>query len=183
MSNFSGSDDGFPPSPPLRTQSAPATLYGPAATSPPPSPPPPLPRTINNQGEPDVNLSAPDDDIKDPLAFRSMEEIAQKLMSPPARSWAPTDHTGRVLHDRVCIRLDWVKSAVSEKHFIFDPAKRRSVLRNDSKIRTHGLAYGLPRRYWEWLCGRDVSNVPYKVTKEMLWISRVDFRRVAFPSS
>ncbi|KAJ4370742.1 hypothetical protein N0V83_005263 [Neocucurbitaria cava] len=180
----SGSEGGVPLSPPSRTHSAPADLRGPAPCFVVPSPPvPALPRTIDNQGEPDENLGAPDDDIKNPLAFRTLEEIVQKLLNPPARSWQPTDNTGMVLQDRVCLRLDWVKSIVSEKHFIFDPARSRSVLRNDSKIRTHGLAYGLPRRYWEWLCGREVSNSPYKVSKDTLWISRVEFHRVTLASS
>lgn len=94
----------------------------------------------------------PIDDIKDPLAYRTVNSLVIIIMYPGKGMLHPEDKHGNTMHDRVLIRLDWVKRVVSEKHFVFDPAKCRSVLRDDSKIRTHGRLAGLPMRYYDWLC-------------------------------
>lgn len=39
------------------------------------------------------------------------------------------------------------------------------------------LAYGLPRRYHEWLCGGEVSNTPFMVSRDALFISKEEFVR------
>lgn len=65
---------------------------------------------------------------------------------------------------------------MSEKHFIFDPARGRSVLRADSKkIRTHGKLYGLPKHYYDWLCGNEIDTSVFKGNgRDLVWIeSRV----------
>jgi hypothetical protein len=75
----------------------------------------------------------------------------------------------------IMIKMEWVKRVISEKHFIFDPSKHRSVLRNDSKIRTHGLQYGLPQRYYEWLCGNQVSKTFGGVDTDFVYIKGPDW--------
>ncbi|EAT88582.1 hypothetical protein HBI56_042980 [Parastagonospora nodorum] len=135
------------------------------------------PRTIENQGEPDDDLGMPNDDIKDPLAYRTVDNLVALLMYPGKGMLYPEDKHGNTMHDRVLIRLDWVKRTVSEKHFIFDSAKGRSVLRGDSKIRTHGRLAGLPMRYYNWLCGNDIDESFFRGYKEQLWLWRVGFVR------
>ncbi|OAL53415.1 hypothetical protein IQ07DRAFT_360124 [Pyrenochaeta sp. DS3sAY3a] len=151
---------------PERPQSAPAILPSnnqaplPLPTAPPPS------------------LGAHDDDITTPHAFRSISACVSLLMAPPKRAYAPISARGDVMLDRVHIELGWCKRVVSEKHFVWDAGRRRSVLRGDSKIRVYGLAYGLPKRYHEWLCGGEVSNTPFMVSRDALYISKEEFVRM-----
>jgi len=119
----------------------------------------------------------PNDDIKDPLAYRTLDSLVSLLMYPGKGMLHPEDKNGNTMHDRVMIRLDWVKKVVSEKHFVFDPVKGRSVLRDDSKVRTHGRLAGLPPRYYDWLCGNDIDESVFRNYREQLWLSRVDFVR------
>jgi hypothetical protein len=99
-------------------------------------------------------------------------------MVPPKNQHKSKDAKGKVMQDRVQVRLDWVKKTVSEKHFIFDENKGRSVLRNDSKIRTHGKLYGLPKRYYDFLCGNDLDPSVLKETRDSVWMTRHEFVKV-----
>jgi hypothetical protein len=123
-------------------------------------------RTIDNQGTPDPALGAEDDDICDPDAHRTIQDLVKILMNP---------HKSAYKDASVIIKMEWVKRVISEKHFIFDPSKHRSVLRNDSKIRTHGLQYGLPQRYYEWLCGNQVSKTFGGVGTDFVYIKGPDW--------
>jgi hypothetical protein len=140
-------------------------------------------RTIDNQGEPNDDLGVPDDDIKDPDAFRSLEDLVNALMFPPKNHVNPKDAQGNVMHDRVQVRLNWVKQTVSEKHFIFDPVKGRSVLRNDSKIRTHGRLYGLPKRYFDFLCANELEPSSFKSSRDLVWMTKEEFVKVCVLSN
>jgi hypothetical protein len=137
----------------------------------------PTARTFDNQGEPDDNLGALGDNIKDPDEWKSCNYLVGQLMSLPNAMKFPKGPGGEVMQDRVMIKLEWVKKTVTEKHFIFNPAMSRSVLRNDSKLRTHGRMYGLPKQYYDWLCGNAVYGAIF-TTKDALWMARSDFKRV-----
>jgi hypothetical protein len=123
------------------------------------------------------------DNITDPDAYRSLAELVNLLMDPPKNQIKPKNGQGNVMHDRVQVRLDWVKRAVSEKHFIFDPAKGRSVLRNDSKIKTHGKLYGLPKRYYDFLCGNELDSSSFMGSRDFVWMTREEFVKVCVPLS
>jgi hypothetical protein len=155
---------------PYRSKSAPSTFEGFDAAATPPLPSPGI-RTITNQGDPDPQLGAFDDDIRDPTAFRDISTLVAALLKLPNSSYRAKDGRGIVRPDRVIVRMAWVKQVVSEKHFIFDPAKGRSVLRGDSKIRTHGLEYGLPKRYYGWLCGEEVDGTEFYVGRDVMWLA------------
>ncbi|KAH7073106.1 hypothetical protein BKA63DRAFT_492425 [Paraphoma chrysanthemicola] len=152
-----------------------------------PATPPPVPalphvpaqtlRTFDKQGEPDDDMGAPGDNIKDPDAWKTCEDLVNRLMNLPNAMKNPKGPGGENMQDRVMIKLDWVKKTVTEKHFIFNPALNRSVLRNDSKLRTHGKLYGLPNQYHEWLCGIEVTGAII-VTQNALWMARSDFKKV-----
>jgi hypothetical protein len=135
-------------------------------------------RSIDNQLEPNDDLGVPGDDIKDPDAYRSLADLIDALMVLPKSHNKPKDAKGNVMQDRVQVRLDWVKKTVSEKHFIFDENKHRSVLRNDSKIRTHGKLYGLPKRYYDFLCGNELDASEFKESKDLVWMTREEFVQV-----
>jgi hypothetical protein len=53
----------------------------------------------------------------------------------------------------------------------------RSVLRDDSKVRVFGLLEGLPKRNWNCLCGRWVSNAPGHFNEWTLEITIENFVR------
>jgi hypothetical protein len=135
-------------------------------------------RTIDNQPQPHDDLGVPGDDIKDPEAYRELTDLVDALMALPKNHNKPKDAKGKVMRDRVQVRLDWVKKTVSEKHFIFDENKGRSVLRNDSKIRTHGKLYGLPKRYYDFLCGNDLDPSVLKDTRDSVWMTNQEFVKV-----
>jgi hypothetical protein len=125
-----------------------------------------------------MTLGVPDDNIKDPLAYRTLNDLIITLVYPPAAHLYPKDKHGHMMHDRAQIRVDWVKKTVSEKHFIYDLAKSRCVLRADSKIRTHGMQYGLPKRYYDWLCSNELDTSVFKGNgRYMVWMERADFFR------
>ncbi|KAH8731540.1 hypothetical protein GQ44DRAFT_805479, partial [Phaeosphaeriaceae sp. PMI808] len=137
---------------------------------------------IHGQGEPNDDLGAPGDDIKNPGAWRTLDSLVAALMAPSKSAYNVKDSLGNVMHDRVLIRLEWVKKTVSEKHFVLDSVRGRSILRYDSKLRTHGKIYGLPPRYYDWLCGETVDTTYLGMNRDCLWISRHDFVRVRIPS-
>ncbi|KAI8936085.1 hypothetical protein NX059_007584 [Plenodomus lindquistii] len=170
------SDSYRPPTPPSRTASAPAILqFGPSLSSPPVDVLP-LAATAN-QGSPNDSLGVPGDDISIPDAYRSIDSLVTALLQPPPKAWRPQDKDGKNYKNCVRIDMQWVKATVSEKHFFLDHTLGRSVLRQDSKVRTHGVQYGLPKAYHSWLCGDEVMTGRYKVTREQLWMGREDFRR------
>ncbi|KAF2831876.1 hypothetical protein CC86DRAFT_280253, partial [Ophiobolus disseminans] len=125
-------------------------------------------RTLTNQGDPDPNVGAFDDDIRNPLAHRTCAELVTLLMQFSHNSWRAKDKSDAVQHDHVLVRFYRVKQVISKKHFIMDQSKGRSVLRNDSNLRTHGLGYGLPRRYYDWLCGWAVDGREFGVGRDFL---------------
>jgi hypothetical protein len=139
-------------------------------------------RTIDHQLEPNDDLGVPGDDIKDPEAYRELTDLVDALMALPKNHNKPKDAKGKVMQDRVQVRLDWVKKTVSEKHFIFDESKGRSVLRDDSKIRTHGKLYGLPKRYYDFLCGNDLDPSVFKDTRDPVWMTKQEFIKVCLLS-
>ncbi|KAH7077400.1 hypothetical protein FB567DRAFT_596568 [Paraphoma chrysanthemicola] len=131
---------------------------------------------LRQSGEPDDDMGAPGDNIKDPDAWKTCEDLVNRLMNLPNAMKNPKGTGGEIMQDRVMIKLDWVKK-VTEKHFIFNPAMSRSVLHNDSKLRTHGKLYRLPNQYHEWLCGSEVTG-DITVTQNALWMARRDFKKV-----
>jgi hypothetical protein len=114
------------------------------------------PRTVDYQHTPDRNLIIPGDDITEDQLHPTTAALVAKLMAKlmkPVRA-VPEDTLRRVYKEgTVRISLARVKAQLTEAHFIYNPRIHRSVLRNDSKVRRYGLQAGLPRGYWEWLCG------------------------------
>ncbi|KAF2003526.1 hypothetical protein P154DRAFT_405346, partial [Amniculicola lignicola CBS 123094] len=93
-----------------------------------------------------------DEDIKDPNAWRTVDDLVTRLLDPPRESY-PGPHPGHNFEGMIRIRLQWVKGAVGEQHFRLDTTLGRSVLNDESKLRTYGVEAGLPPMYHKWLCG------------------------------
>lgn len=111
-------------------QAAPQPHPGLAATAPPQAPAPVLATAGEGFGQlPDGG------DISDPYAWPSARELARKLLDPPRQAYS-------VHHKRtgfIQIQLRWVLRTVGEPHFRNDKTLSRSVLKENSKLRTHGL--------------------------------------------
>jgi hypothetical protein len=75
-----------------------------------------------------------DVDITDPHVPPTVSTLVYKLLDPPKNSFvASKDGT-----QSVKIPLVWLKKTLSEAHFEPNKALGRSILRADSKVRTHG---------------------------------------------
>ena len=73
-------------------------------------------------------------DITDPKMPPTIDELVDKLLDPPATSYP--GHHGHV--GSIYIHLGWVQKKIGEPHFVNDKELSRSVLKPNSKIRTHG---------------------------------------------
>ncbi|KAF2876165.1 hypothetical protein BDV95DRAFT_614898 [Massariosphaeria phaeospora] len=131
--------------------------------------------TFENQGPPKPLL--PDDNVTDPTAFRTVNVLVTKLLDPPYNCVDPIVG-GVKMAGRVKIELAWVKRTLTEAHFITNPTLGRSVLRNDSKVRTHGLAAGLPVGFYHWLCGNMEPN-RHSMELNTYWAMKSEFQRTA----
>jgi len=100
-------------------------------------------------------------------AWRSCAQLVQELLSPPQSAYTASDRYDKVILDCLAIQFRRVQGVLSEKHFVNDPAHGMSVLRKDSKLRTHGKLYGPPKRYYDWLCEMDADNREYMVTRDV----------------
>ncbi|KAF2280786.1 uncharacterized protein EI97DRAFT_454031 [Westerdykella ornata] len=109
-------------------------------------------------------------DISDPYAWPSARELARKLLDPPRQSY-PVHHKRQGF---VVIQLRWVLRVVGEPHFRNDSNLSRSVLKENSKLRTHGLAAGIPEGYWRWLCGNREGR-PTGPDRSEYWIPENEF--------
>jgi hypothetical protein len=75
-------------------------------------------------------------EISDPAAYPTIHDLVARLLTPDFRASAFEEHHGQP--GRVIISLRWVQSRVGERHFVNNRALGRSVLTQESKIRTHG---------------------------------------------
>ena len=105
------------------------------------------PQTLANELQ-NLNPSAPaftpntDPSISGPLDWPSVTELVQKLLDPPHSCFPKNYKSVNIGHegkkDQIRLTLHWCKSKIGEQHFVNDPVLSRSVLRADSKVRTHG---------------------------------------------
>ncbi|KAI8936086.1 hypothetical protein NX059_007585 [Plenodomus lindquistii] len=74
-------------------------------------------------------------------------QLVCHLLNPPPHAF---------LHG--VLSLQWAIGAGNRlRHFRFRNSDERYILKEDSDIRIHGAALGLPTLYLEWLCGNDES--------------------------
>jgi hypothetical protein len=73
-------------------------------------------------------------DVTDPNAWPTVDELVDKLLDPPRQSHEI--HHGR--KGTIIIRMTWVVKTIGEPHFENNRFISRSVLKQNSKVRTHG---------------------------------------------
>jgi hypothetical protein len=73
-------------------------------------------------------------DITDPNVWPTIDELVYKLLDPPRQAY--DRYHGR--HGIMIIRLSWVIKTLGEPHFENNRFISRSVLKQTSKVRTHG---------------------------------------------
>lgn len=74
------------------------------------------------------------DNITDPNAWRSVNELVRLLLHPPYN--VATNHEWS--DKAVRVNLRWVMRVIHEGHFRYNADAGRPVLRDDSKLKTHG---------------------------------------------
>jgi hypothetical protein len=74
-------------------------------------------------------------DVSDPNAYPTVDDLIVKLLDPPNSSYFTSDNTGMQM---VRVKMTWIKGKIGEAHFEYSKEQGRSVLRQTSKIRTHG---------------------------------------------
>ncbi|KAF2463516.1 uncharacterized protein BDR25DRAFT_383571 [Lindgomyces ingoldianus] len=73
-------------------------------------------------------------DVTDPYSEPTVKELVKTLLDPPHHAYSKPG----VVPNTVKIDMHWVMGRVTEKHFVRNKELGRSVLKDNSKIRTHG---------------------------------------------
>lgn len=125
-----------------------------------------------------VPSGIPDDDITNPTAYRTVDYLVGRLMSPPKRCFN-AKLTAMTQWGMVNIDMMFVQS-ICRSHLEINTTLGRLVLKGNSKIRTHGQLAGLPAGYYNRLCGRADPVVGGSGTKhpdelKVFWMLASEF--------
>ena len=74
------------------------------------------------------------DNIVDPHAWRSIDDLVSKILDPPADA-RPSRHG---MQGVVNLNLGWAVQRIGENHFEMNHPSGRPVLKQNSKVRMHG---------------------------------------------
>jgi hypothetical protein len=77
------------------------------------------------------------------------EDLVRVLLRPPPHAFP-----------HGVLSFQWVMGAIGQSHFDFRASDERYVLRPESELRLQGQRLGLPKVYFEWLCGDEEGASP-----------------------
>ncbi|KAF2266263.1 hypothetical protein CC78DRAFT_615077 [Lojkania enalia] len=108
-----------------------------------------------------------DINISDPAAYRSVDDLVKQLRAPKESFRGPAGFR---------IPMIWVVKVVGEQHFDKDYATKWRSLKENSKLRTHGIRAGLPPTLYNWLCGHHIPDL-YNASYEAVFVPDCELKK------
>ncbi|KAH7391697.1 hypothetical protein BKA66DRAFT_607264 [Pyrenochaeta sp. MPI-SDFR-AT-0127] len=92
-------------------------------------------------------------DVVDPNSEPTLNSIVGKLLNPRSSGFYMGPRSYKPGNGIVCFTSEWVVRIIGLQHFKLELKNSRFIVKDNSKLKIHGLQAGLPKGLHSWLVG------------------------------